>query len=108
MSKVARSAAKWRLMTRLLGLGQEPESGGQDRSRDEVDVIVADYFLMLRAELAGEAFSKAAHNRDLQPLLNGRSKSSIEYKHQNISAVLVGLGLPYIDGYKPARNYQRS
>jgi hypothetical protein len=63
---------------------------------------------MLRAELVGEAYSKAAHNRDLQPLLNGRSKSSIEYKHQNLSAVLVGLGLPYIEGYKPAWNYQKT
>jgi hypothetical protein len=44
----------------------------------------------------------------LQPLLDGRSKSSIEFKHQNISAVLVGMGLPYIDGYKPAKNYQRT
>ena len=25
-----------------------------------------------------------------------------------MSAVLLKLGLPYIDGYKPARNYQRS
>ena len=63
---------------------------------------------MLRAELAGEPYSKADHNRALQPLLDGRSKSSIEFKHQNISAVLVGMGLPYIDGYKPARNYQKA
>jgi len=64
--------------------------------------------MMLRAELAGEAYSKAEHNRALQPLLDNRSKSSIEFKHQNISAVLVGMGLPYIDGYKPARNYQKT
>src|SRR5207237_352308 len=85
----------------------KPESDRRDWSRDEVDLIVSDYFRMLRAELDGGSYSKAAHNRGLQPLLDGRSKSSIEFKHQNISAVLVGLGLPYIDGYKPARNYQR-
>jgi hypothetical protein len=63
---------------------------------------------MLRAELAGEPYSKAAHNRDLRTRLNGRSKQSVEYKHQNISAVLIGMGLPYIDGYKPTRNFQRT
>jgi hypothetical protein len=29
-------------------------------------------------------------------------------KHQNISAVLIEMGVPYIDGYKPRFNYQRS
>jgi hypothetical protein len=39
-------------------------------------------------------------------VLNGRSKSSVELKHQNISAVLDALGLPYINGYKPRGNSQ--
>jgi hypothetical protein len=81
---------------------------GRPWSRDEVDLIVADYFHMLKAELAGKPYSKAEHNRALQSLLDGRSKSSVEFKHQNISAVLVGMGLPYIDGYKPAWNYQKT
>jgi len=38
--------------------------------------------------------------------LNGRSPGAIEFKHQNISAVLIELGFPYIDGYKPRSNYQ--
>jgi hypothetical protein len=80
----------------------------RDWSRDEVEVIVADYFLMLRTELAGETYSKADHNRELRPLLNNRSKGSVELKHQNVSAVLVNMGLPYIDGYKPAQNYQKT
>src|SRR5262249_47223296 len=50
---------------------------------------------------------KAEHNQALRDHLNARSKSSVEFKHQNISAVLLELGLPYIDGYKPARNYQK-
>jgi hypothetical protein len=81
---------------------------GQPWTHHEVDLIVADYFEMLRAELSGENYSKSAHNQALRPRLNHRSKSSVEYKHQNISAVLIGLGLPYIDGYKPARNYQKT
>jgi hypothetical protein len=50
----------------------------------ENDAIVADYFAM---ELAGRPFNKAEHNRTLQGLI-GRGRGSIEYKHQNISAVL--------------------
>ncbi len=39
-------------------------------------------------------------------LLNGRSDGSVEFKHQNISAVLIELGYPYIEGYKPRWNLQ--
>ena len=35
-----------------------------------------------------------------------RTQQAIEYKHANISAVMIGLGLPYIRGYKPRGNYQ--
>lgn len=62
---------------------------------------------MLQAELAGQPYSKAAHRRALVPLLNGRSEQSVEFKHANISAVLIELGFPYISGYKPRSNYQR-
>lgn len=76
-------------------------------SNIENDAIVADYFGMLRSELSGKSYSKAAHNRDLQAII-GRSRGSIEYKHQNLSAVLKGLGEPWINGYKPAYNFQDS
>jgi len=79
---------------------------GKDWSAEEVRLIIADYFEMLQKELLGKKYSKAAHRRALAPLLPGRSNSSIEYKHQNISAALIGLGLPYVDGYKPASNFQ--
>lgn len=74
----------------------------------EINLIVADYFSMFNAELRGEAYSKANHRRALLPLLNNRSEGSIEFKHQNISAVLVNLGQPYIKGYLPRFNYQHS
>ena len=73
----------------------------------ENDAIVADYFSMLSDELTGKGYNKAAHNRALQKLI-GRSKGSIEFKHQNISAVLKGLGETWINGYKPAFNFQIS
>jgi hypothetical protein len=75
-------------------------------SNIEVELIVSDYFSMLSAELAGKSYSKADHRKSLQPLLNNRSEGSIEYKHQNISAVLAYLGQPYIKGYLPRYNYQ--
>jgi hypothetical protein len=38
----------------------------------------------------------------------GRTHRSVEFKHQNISAVLDELGMPWIPGYKPKRNYQNA
>ncbi len=77
-----------------------------DWSRKEVDAIVADYFAMLRAYVAGETVNKSAHRRALLELLPGRNASSIEFKHANITAALNDLGVPGIDGYKPRGNYQ--
>ena len=76
-------------------------------SREEVEAAVADYFDMLGLELRGEPYNKAEHNRRLQQLLRNRPRGSIERKHQNISAILIELGFPYIDGYKPLSNYQQ-
>lgn len=75
---------------------------------EENDLIVADYFAMLADDVVGRPYSKAEHRRKLLPLLNGRSEGSIEFKHQNISAVLTGLGEDWIPGYKPAFNFQMS
>jgi hypothetical protein len=77
-------------------------------SFDEVRSTVEDYFAMLEAELADEAFNKAQHRRRLSATLEGRSSGAIERKHQNISAILQQLALPTIDGYKPLGNYQRA
>jgi len=76
-------------------------------SNVEVELIVADYFKMLSNELNGETYSKATHRRAILPLLASRSDGSVEFKHQNISAVLVNLGQPYIKGYLPRFNYQK-
>ena len=61
---------------------------------------------MLCLEICGERYTKKEHNRKLREQLEGRSHGSVEFKHQNISAVLHGMGLPYIDGYKPRGNVQ--
>ena len=74
---------------------------------EENNLIVADYFAMLAADLAGRPYVKAEHNRRLRTRI-GRSRSSIEFKHRNISAVLKGLGESWITGYLPAFNVQMS
>jgi len=79
----------------------------RDWTDGELDLIVSDYFLMLKDDAAGIPFNKREHNRALQNKIS-RSQGSIEFKHQNISAVLQELGLPRIKGYLPAANYQRA
>jgi len=74
---------------------------------DELDAIVADYFDMLTADLAGLPYVKSRHNAAIMAQI-GRSHRSVEFKHQNISAVLEKLGLPWIPGYIPKHNYQNS
>jgi len=74
---------------------------------DELDAIVADYFDMLTLELAGQEFTKSKHSAALMARI-GRSHRSVEFKHQNISAVLDELGMPWIKGYRPKLNYQNA
>lgn len=72
----------------------------------ENNLLVSDYFDMLRLDVLGRPYSKAEHRRNLVPLLNNRSQGSVEFKHQNVSAVLRGMGEDWIRGYKPAMNFQ--
>ena len=88
-------------------IGRHSEPGSGDWNAAEITATVDDYLAMLEAELAGQAYSKAAHRRALLPRLSPvRTASAVEFKHQNISAAMLELGLPYIRGYKPMRNYQ--
>ena len=74
---------------------------------NELDAIVADYFAMLAADLSGQPYVKSHHSAALMARI-GRTHRSVEFKHQNISAVLDELGMPWIPGYKPKRNYQNA
>jgi hypothetical protein len=74
---------------------------------DELDAIVADYFDMLEADLSGRPYVKLRHSQALMAKI-GRTHRSIEFKHQNISAVLDELGMSWIPGYIPKRNYQNA
>lgn len=74
---------------------------------DELDVIVADYFVMLAADLSGQPYVKSRHSAALMAGI-GRTHRSVEFKLENISAVLDELGMPWIPGYKPKKNYQNA
>ncbi len=78
-----------------------------DWTDEQNDATVASYFAMLAYDISGRAYSKAERNRQLQAVI-GRPRGAIEYKHQNISAVLKALGENWIPGYKPAFNFQAS
>ena len=83
------------------------DPAGADWTNQEIDLIVRDYFDMLGSELARRSYVKLHHNNALQQQIR-RSHRSIEFKHQNISAVLRKLGLPWILGYKPKEHYQNA
>jgi hypothetical protein len=73
----------------------------------ELDAIVADYFAMLADDLSGRPYVKSRRSAALMSQI-GRTHRSVEFKHQNISAVLDELGMPWIPGYKPKKNYQKA
>ncbi len=80
---------------------------GTPWTSDEVEAAVATYFQMLRKQELGQALNKAAHNRRLQTLIPARSRGAIEFKHANISAVLMDIyDAPPLGGYLPRSNYQ--
>jgi hypothetical protein len=86
-------------------MSEEEARYGTDWTGGELDLIVADYFVMLADELAGRPYAKAGHNAALRERIP-RSRGSVEFKYQNVSAVLEKRGMPWIPGYKPARHYQ--
>jgi len=73
----------------------------------ENDLIVANYFAMLAADSLGRSPNKSATYRQLADRIE-RSVKAIEYKHQNVSAVLKGLNEAWLPGLVPAFNFQTS
>lgn len=79
--------------------------GRRDWDQREIDATVDAYFRLLKAELAESPLKKSAENARVRQTVN-RSKGAVEYKFQNVSAVLRDLHMYWVEGYKPARNYQ--
>jgi len=98
--------------TQLQSLGftirhRSAQRRSEDWTEAEVQHIVVDYLSMLTLELNSQRYSKTEHRRRLMSGLPGRTEASIEFKHGNISAVMIELGFPYLRGYKPRVNFQR-
>lgn len=75
-------------------------------TRSENEATVDAYFEMLTAELRGIPIVKARRNRLLIEALDHRTRGALEFKHENISAILLESGRQYVSGYKPRHNYQ--
>lgn len=86
----------------------DSEQTRRDWDSAELAHTVNSYLRMLESELAGLKFSKADYRRALRPFLRERSEAAIEFKFQNISAVMIKLGWIPISGYKPKFNYQQA
>ena len=80
---------------------------GSTWSDEEIDQAVASYFEMLRMEIQGKPYTKLHKNKEVQAR-TGRSHKSVDFKYQNISAVLQHLAMEWIPGYKPKINYQKA
>lgn len=71
----------------------------------ELSEAVRAYVGMLHSELNGLPYSKAEVNLQLREgALSNRTKASVEFRMQNISAALSELKMPTIQGYRPAQN----
>jgi len=73
----------------------------------ECEVVVDLYFRMLDMQVSNQSYVKTHLYAEVIPLLNNRSIKSVEAKCQNVSAVMVQHGYPYVTGLKPLWNYQK-
>lgn len=84
-------------------MGTPKERTGWDDQ--ELEASVDAYLKMLSLELSNQTLRKANENRLLREgPLSKRSASSVEYRMQNISAVMEQMGLHHIVGYVSAKN----
>lgn len=71
----------------------------------ELEASVNAYLKMLEKEKNGQPFIKSQENQLLREgALSRRSSRSVDYRMQNISALMEKLGLPLVKGYAPAKN----
>ena len=80
---------------------------GEDWTDIEVQRCVEAYLAHLIIDISGQRFNKAKLYRELSETIP-RTPSSIEFKFQNISAVLNELGVEWLSGLAPMSNYQRA
>lgn len=73
----------------------------------EIRPLLRAYFEMLTKERAGIPYHKADYIRKVSSEIRGRrTKGAIEFKMENVSAVLARSGADWVTGYRPARHLQ--
>lgn len=76
-----------------------------DWTDEELEATIIAYLDMRTADHDGRPYNKAEVNAALREgPLKTRTKGSVEYRMQNLSAVLNELGHEWLTGYKPAGN----
>ncbi|MEY4271030.1 MAG: hypothetical protein RLZZ58_2246, partial [Pseudomonadota bacterium] len=80
---------------------------GIDWTDEQNDLIVSDYFAMLKMQMVKTPFVKS-HRYEALSALIGKTPKAIEAKHQNVSAVMERLGLNLVTGLRPRANFQNS
>jgi hypothetical protein len=87
-------------------MSDDPKSG-TDWTDNEIDKCVDAYFDLFSKQLSGTSVVKSHLYKNLAEQI-GRSHKSVEWKFQNISAVLDEMGLDWARGLTPASNFQKS
>ena len=78
---------------------------GAPWSDDELRACAAEYVEMQAKQAKGNIFNKVeVHRRLVAGPLAGRTMKSVEYRMQNLSAVVEARGGTIVQGYLPARN----
>lgn len=94
--------------TRIFDLGFEVDGkkrGAKDWSLDECEQTAGAYFKCLQHKIRGEKFNRAAACNVVASQI-GRTKGAIDYKFQNIDAILLEHDLPRLNN-AVASNVQR-
>lgn len=84
-----------------------PTDPNRDWTDHELSAAVEAYLQMLEAEQSGKQYVKSDINDGLRQKggpLSRRTKAAVEYRMQNISAILRDEGKPFVPGYAPAKN----
>lgn len=91
---------------RLEGFIPAVAEGRRDWSARENELLLDVYLHLLLAEMESQRPNKREALRPLEQALDQRTRGSIEFKMQNVSAILQDEGRPWIDGFKPLENSQ--
>lgn len=66
-----------------------------------IQSAVREYFTLLQAELCGRRWWASARPGGLFDRFHGEGRDRVDIHHRQISAILIGHGLPYLSGSRP-------